>query len=130
VGTAIAVDAGATASARGWLGRDLPPAHRDQRDVVVLGQFGVVESGSVALIEPAEDRACALLAEHLVVLLAADRLIASLAEALVTGHRLAAARAAPLLLLSGPSRTGDIERVLTIGVHGPAALTVLLVEGS
>ena len=31
--------------------------------------------------------------------------------------------------ITGPSRTADIERVLTIGVHGPKELYVLLVPG-
>lgn len=31
--------------------------------------------------------------------------------------------------ITGPSRTADIERVLTVGVHGPKQLFVLLVEG-
>ena len=31
--------------------------------------------------------------------------------------------------ISGPSRTADIERVLTIGVHGPKELFILLVPG-
>jgi len=34
-----------------------------------------------------------------------------------------------LALITGPSRTADIERVLTIGVHGPGRLVVLLVDG-
>ena len=31
--------------------------------------------------------------------------------------------------VTGPSRTADIERVLTIGVHGPKELFILLVRG-
>lgn len=34
-----------------------------------------------------------------------------------------------LSLITGPSRTADIERVLTIGVHGPARLIILCVDG-
>ncbi|WP_027717547.1 LutC/YkgG family protein [Desulfovirgula thermocuniculi] len=33
-----------------------------------------------------------------------------------------------LAFVSGPSRTADIERVLTIGVHGPARVVVIFVE--
>ncbi|WP_448589107.1 LutC/YkgG family protein [Thermodesulfobium sp.] len=31
--------------------------------------------------------------------------------------------------ITGPSRTADIERVLTIGVHGPSKLIVMVIEG-
>ena len=32
-----------------------------------------------------------------------------------------------LVLVTGPSRTGDIEQLLTLGAHGPTALHVVLV---
>ena len=31
------------------------------------------------------------------------------------------------VLVTGPSRTGDIEQIITLGVHGPTAVHVLLV---
>lgn len=32
-----------------------------------------------------------------------------------------------VVLVTGPSRTGDIEQLLTLGAHGPTALHVVLV---
>ena len=34
-----------------------------------------------------------------------------------------------LSMITGPSRTADIERVLTIGVHGPERLVIVFVDG-
>jgi L-lactate dehydrogenase complex protein LldG len=34
-----------------------------------------------------------------------------------------------LACVTGPSRTADIERVLTIGVHGPRRLLIVAVDG-
>ncbi len=60
-----------------------------------------------------------------IALLRADAIVSSLGDAL---RRFDPARAPYLALVTGPSRTADIERVLTIGVHGPRRLVILLYE--
>lgn len=58
-----------------------------------------------------------------IALLRAGSLAASLGDAL---RRFDPARVPFLALVTGPSRTADIERVLTIGVHGPRRLVILI----
>lgn len=111
----------------GWreLGGD-PGALADIPVAVVVATAGIAETGSVVLVE--RDRSALLLdlwAHHLVVLVSRDRLVATLPEA---GPALvAAAPEGVVTILSGPSRTADIERRLTIGVQGPRSVTVVVV---
>lgn len=95
---------------------------------VAVGELGVAETGSVMADETElADRAVSMLSQTLVQFVAADRVVASLddvAEWLTT-----AASAAPgyRSLISGPSRTADIERSLTVGVQGPSEVYVVVV---
>jgi L-lactate dehydrogenase complex protein LldG len=96
-------------------------------EVVASGEYAVAESGSVALNEPQDDRGKCFLAERLWVLVGEHDILPSLDEGLQRMRDLVQAGARHPLLMTGPSRTADIERVLTIGVHGPRALCVVVV---
>jgi L-lactate dehydrogenase complex protein LldG len=96
-------------------------------EVVAAAEFAIAETGSVLVNEPPDERGRCFLAERLWLLVPERELVATLDEALQRlGHLISAGAAHPVLM-SGPSRTADIERVLTIGVHGPRALVIVVV---
>ncbi len=91
--------------------------------------LGIAETGTVVLDSTSEDlRIATMLSETHVVVLPESRLRLSsfeVAEALKTWHHDPPRYVA---FISGASRTADIERVLTIGVHGPQQLHLLLLQ--
>jgi L-lactate dehydrogenase complex protein LldG len=105
------------------------PGSTPAAEVATAAEFAVAETGSVAINEPADDRGRCFLAERLWLLVPERSLVASLDEALRRIGELIRQGAHHPLLMSGPSRTADIERVLTIGVHGPRAVVVVVVGG-
>jgi L-lactate dehydrogenase complex protein LldG len=99
-------------------------------DVAAAGLFAVAETGSVAVREASrDDRGACWLAERLWLLVAAGDVEPSLDGALARVAALARGGTRYVTLMTGPSRTADIERTLTIGVHGPREVTVVLVGG-
>jgi L-lactate dehydrogenase complex protein LldG len=96
-------------------------------EVVAAGQFAVAETGSVVVDEPADDRALCFLAERLWLLVPAAELVPTLDVALERIRDMVLHGAPHPVIMSGPSRTADIERVLTVGVHGPRALVIVVV---
>ena len=91
---------------------------------ITEARLAIAETGTVLLIEPAPiDRAVSLLTKHLIVGVAERDILDELAD----GFRWLAQQpraAAYATFVTGPSRTADIERSLTIGVQGPSRLTV------
>jgi len=89
---------------------------------------GIAETGSLLLVSN-EDPAltASLLPEIHVALLRTSLLVPNLSEALLRPE----IRTAPAgVIITGPSRTADIEMTLTIGVHGPGELHVFLIDDS
>jgi L-lactate dehydrogenase complex protein LldG len=102
-------------------------AGHDEGDRIVDGVFAVAETGSVAVALPRAERAEALLSDRLWLLVPGGELVATLDEALGRIDALVREGRPYVTLMTGPSRTADIERALTVGVHGPRELHVVLV---
>jgi L-lactate dehydrogenase complex protein LldG len=104
--------------------RDWPAA-----EVGITGaDAGIAATGSLVLLSgPGRPRQASLLPPVHIALLARSRIVRSV-EAWFDGHADAIGEAANVTLISGPSRSGDIEMVVTLGVHGPGELHIVLID--
>lgn len=91
--------------------------------------LGIAETGTLVLNCPGEDlRLATMVCEYHVCVLEASKIVS---DAHAAEHQLLEYMGnSPdyTAFITGPSRTADIERVLTIGVHGPLELHILLLE--
>ena len=89
---------------------------------------GIAETGSVVLREGlGATLTASLLPETNLVFLRASMLMPTVEAALRLDE---VTRARNAVIVTGPSRTADIEMTLTIGVHGPGELIVYLIDDS
>jgi L-lactate dehydrogenase complex protein LldG len=90
----------------------------------------VAQTGSVLVTSRScGGRGLSVLPPHHVVLATRDQLIAGLPEAFaLIKSRYGANYPSMISFITGPSRTGDIERILVLGAHGPKKLTILCLE--
>ena len=91
---------------------------------------GIAETGGLILCpSPEEPRLLSLVPPLHLVLLDPDCIWDTLWQAV---RELGWARSIPpnALVISGPSKTADIEQTLAYGVHGPKRLVVVLIDGS
>lgn len=102
-------------------------AGHEAADRLANGLFAVAETGSVVVALPRAERREALLADRLWLLVRATDIVPTLDDALARIEALVRDGNAYVTLMTGPSRTADIERALTVGVHGPRELHVVLV---
>jgi L-lactate dehydrogenase complex protein LldG len=98
-------------------------------DVGITGaDYGLAETGTLVMFSSAEEsRLISLLPPCYIAILPIARLLANLDELLSIVPR-PAEFAAAMVLITGPSRTADIEQILIRGVHGPGEVHVVLVE--
>jgi len=89
----------------------------------------VAQTGSI-LVSSATcgGRALSILPHVHVVVATCDQIVATLGDALHAARERYSNRLPSMLsFITGPSRTGDIERILVLGAHGPKELVVILV---
>jgi L-lactate dehydrogenase complex protein LldG len=98
-------------------------------DAAVTAAAGAVADTGALILRPtaAEPRLMSLVPPAHIAVLAADAIHPSLSEAMRAG-RWSEDMPTNLLLISGPSKTADIELILAFGVHGPKELIVLILE--
>ncbi|MCP3871088.1 MAG: lactate utilization protein [Gammaproteobacteria bacterium] len=98
-----------------------------QAEAAVTGTLGgIADTGSLMLWPTAKEPRLMSLAPPLhIALLDADRIYNTFWEA-INQQRWAEDMPTNALLISGPSKTADIEQQLSYGVHGPRELIVLI----
>jgi L-lactate dehydrogenase complex protein LldG len=90
--------------------------------------YGLADTGSVVLLaSPEEPRARSLLPEVHVSLLREDRILPGLEELFAA---LGPDLPSGVAIVTGPSRSADIEQRLAVGVHGPREVHVVLLPAS
>jgi L-lactate dehydrogenase complex protein LldG len=90
--------------------------------------YALADPGSVVLAaSPEEPRARSLLPEVHVTLVTEDRVLPGLEDLFA---RLGTDPPGSLAIVSGPSRSADIEQVLALGVHGPREEHVVIMPAS
>jgi L-lactate dehydrogenase complex protein LldG len=93
---------------------------------ISAADWAIADTGTLVFdAAPVEQRLVSTLPPIHVAFAATGRILPDLPAAL---ERLDPSRSGYISFITGPSRTADIERVLTIGVHGPARLLVLFVD--
>ena len=93
------------------------------------GDIGIAETGTIVMNCPDEElRLATMICEYHVCILHKSKIVSDgfASENLLQEFMLDAPNYTAFI--TGPSRTADIERVLTIGVHGPLELHILVLE--
>ncbi len=96
---------------------------------ITTADFLIARTGSLVLnAVTAGGRRLSVLPPLHIVIATARQAVASLEEALAQIGNIATA--SYTAIITGPSRTSDIEKILVLGVHGPKRLAVIVIENS
>jgi L-lactate dehydrogenase complex protein LldG len=90
--------------------------------------FALADTGSLVFLSGSrESRLISLLPPVHIAIIGVDQILGGL-EDLFARVPLPAAESSSMVLITGPSRTGDIEMRLVRGVHGPGEIVVVTVK--
>jgi len=94
----------------------------------VTGAFcAVAETGTLVLLAGADTpTATALLVDTHIAVVRADRIVSGMEEAFALVRREHGRLPRAVNMISGPSRTGDIEQTIVLGAHGPFRVHILV----
>jgi L-lactate dehydrogenase complex protein LldG len=94
---------------------------------ITSADYALSDTGTLVMIaSPAEGRLMSLLPPAHLAVIPKERILSGLDE-LFTVIPNPAEITSSLVLITGPSRTADIEQILVRGVHGPGQVTVVIV---
>jgi L-lactate dehydrogenase complex protein LldG len=93
-----------------------------------LADYALADTGTLVLFaREQEPRLVSLLPAAYIGLVLRSRLLSGLDELFAT-HPRPAEESSSMVLLTGPSRTADIEQILVKGVHGPGVVHVIVLD--
>ncbi len=99
------------------------------KGAITPAHAAIAETGTVLIESSSEDmRIVTSLSEHHVIVLPGSCIYASLLDVSAYMNKFFDSPFTYLAFITGPSRTADIERVLTIGVHGPRLVDIIVTE--
>jgi L-lactate utilization protein LutC len=94
---------------------------------ITSADYALADTGTLVMISsPREARMISLLPPAHIAVLPRDRILTGLDE-LFSLHPCPSIETSSMVLITGPSRTADIEQILVRGVHGPGEVTVVIV---
>jgi L-lactate dehydrogenase complex protein LldG len=94
---------------------------------ITSADYALADTGTLVMLASAQEaRLISLLPPAHIAVVAEDRILSGLDE-LFTLLPKPAEQTSSMVLITGPSRTADIEQILVRGVHGPGEITVVAV---
>jgi L-lactate utilization protein LutC len=102
-----------------------------QADIgITSADYALADTGTLVMLAgPAEARLISLLPPAHIAVFPRSRLLSGLDELLAILPN-PAEQTSSMVLITGPSRTADIEQILVRGVHGPGDIYAVMVEHS